>query len=152
MSRWICSNLKKYIEVRLKLCNIVLLCSFFNLLNVYFLSLLLVWKHDVGLDFCAPRPGGVVDISNVIIIFLVNNTYISDFKIPPLIFRLAYLLMSYRILQIDPMHLARLLHTDPTMLIGCHAQSILQINLDLWVWSTLYTPTCRPGTWIHVVI
>ena len=92
-------------------------------------------KHGVGLDFCAPSPGGVADISNVIIIFLVNNTYyntyISDFKIPPLIFRFAYLLMAYRILQIDPMHLARLLHTDPTMLIGCHAQSILQINLVL---------------------
>ena len=92
-------------------------------------------KHDVGLDFCAPRPDGMADIINVIIIFLVNNTYyntyISDFKIPPLIFRFAYLLMAYRILQIDLMHLARLLHTDPTMLIGCHAQSILQINLVL---------------------
>ena len=86
---------------------------------------------DVALDFCAPTPRGVADISNVIIIFLVNNTYISDFKIPTLIFRFAYLLMAYRILQIDPMHLALLLHSDPTMLIGCHAQSILQINLVL---------------------
>ena len=77
-----------------------------------------------------PRPPFVFTSSSVFLLVfyrrVLHKSKIAEIDLS--YSRMEFFEMSYTILQIDPM---RLLHSDPTMLIGCHAQSILHINLVL---------------------